>query len=66
MKTAHSGQEAKVIQQAVHWWIAKENVFQFQAHLKDCTGDAPRPTIERLLDQEVSNPPAPPKVTPRF
>jgi hypothetical protein len=28
-----------VIQRDLQWWVAKENVAQFQAHLKNCPDD---------------------------
>jgi hypothetical protein len=58
--------EASVIQQSVQWWVAKENVAQFQAQLKDCTDDIRRPMIEWLLDQELAKLSALPNVMPRF
>jgi hypothetical protein len=55
-----------VIQQDVHWWIAKENAIQFQAQLKDSACHNRRPMIERLLEQELASPSALPKIMPRF
>jgi hypothetical protein len=55
-----------VIQQNVHWWIAKENVAQFQAQLKDRPDNIRRPMAERLLHQERTILSASPKVTPHF
>jgi hypothetical protein len=55
-----------VIQQDIHWWIAKENVVQFRAQLKDSARDNRRPMFERLLDLEVEDPSALPNVMPRF
>jgi hypothetical protein len=55
-----------VIQQDVHWWIAKENTAQFQSHFKDGTDDIRWPKIDRLLYQQVTNPSARLKVIPRF
>jgi hypothetical protein len=55
-----------VIQQDIHWWIAKENVVQFRAQLKDSARYNRRPMFERLLDLEVEDPSALPKVMPRF
>jgi hypothetical protein len=48
-------QEASVLQQDVNWWLAKENVANFQARLEICTGGIRRPLIEGLLDQELEN-----------
>jgi hypothetical protein len=58
--------EASVIQQNLHWWLAKENMAQFQAQLKDCSDDIRRPMIDRLLDQQSENLADIQKVTPRF
>jgi hypothetical protein len=58
--------EASVIQRDLQWWVAKENMAQFQAHLKNCPDDIRRPMIERLLDQETVNLAALPKVMPCF
>jgi hypothetical protein len=58
--------EASMIQQSLQWWITKENVAKFQAQLKDRPDDIRRPMIERLLNQELTDLAALPKITPRF
>ncbi|MEO5951259.1 MAG: hypothetical protein ABIQ44_02210 [Chloroflexia bacterium] len=55
-----------MIQQNVHWWIAKETFAQFQAQLKDRPDEIRRPMIERLPNQELTNLVALSKVTRRY